>query len=78
MTGRTNQRQCGGHAEAPVSSSAQTGPQDGSSCGRASADGTAGRRVYAVGDLHGRLDLLVAMEALIEADRREHARYQDA
>jgi serine/threonine protein phosphatase 1 len=34
--------------------------------------------VYAVGDIHGRLDLLHAMEALIEADRREHARHQDA
>ncbi len=36
-----------------------------------------GVRVYAVGDVHGRLDLLVAMEALIEADRREHGRFQD-
>ena len=34
--------------------------------------------VYAVGDIHGRLDLLLAMEELIEADRREHGRYQDA
>ena len=37
-----------------------------------------GVRVYAVGDVHGRLDLLIAMEALIEADRREHGRFQDA
>ena len=36
-----------------------------------------GVRVYAVGDVHGRLDLMVAMEALIEADRREHGRFQD-
>ena len=36
-----------------------------------------GVRVYAVGDVHGRLDLLVGMEALIEADRREHGRFQD-
>ena len=36
-----------------------------------------GVRVYAVGDVHGRLDLLLAMEALIEADRREHGRFQD-
>ncbi len=34
--------------------------------------------VYAVGDVHGRLDLLMAMEELIEADRREHGRFQDA
>lgn len=40
--------------------------------------GPRGVSVYAVGDIHGRLDLLVAMEALIEADRREHGRYQDA
>lgn len=37
-----------------------------------------GIRVYAIGDVHGRLDLLLAMEALIEADRREHGRLQDA
>jgi serine/threonine protein phosphatase 1 len=37
-----------------------------------------GTRVYAVGDVHGRLDLLAAMEQLIEADRREHGRYRDA
>ena len=34
--------------------------------------------IYAVGDIHGRLDLLLTMEALIEADRREHGRFQDA
>ena len=32
-----------------------------------------GVRVYAVGDVHGRLDLLLAMEQLIEADRRDTA-----
>ena len=37
-----------------------------------------GVRVYAVGDVHGRLDLLLAMEQLIDADRREHGPHQDA
>ena len=36
-----------------------------------------GVRVYAVGDVHGRLDLLLAMEALIETDRREHGPRDD-
>jgi serine/threonine protein phosphatase 1 len=36
-----------------------------------------GVRLYAVGDVHGRLDLLRAMEAMIEEDRRENGRYQD-
>lgn len=30
-----------------------------------------GLRAYAVGDIHGRLDLLLALERLIEADRDE-------
>ena len=34
--------------------------------------------VYAVGDVHGRLDLLRAVESLIEEDRREHGRHLDA
>jgi serine/threonine protein phosphatase 1 len=37
-----------------------------------------GVRVYAIGDLHGRLDLLLTMEKLIEADRREHGPHDDA
>jgi serine/threonine protein phosphatase 1 len=37
-----------------------------------------GTRVYAVGDLHGRLDLLGEMEALIEADRQDGGRFLDA
>lgn len=36
-----------------------------------------GVRVYAVGDVHGRLDLLQAMEELIEDDRRETGRHLD-
>ena len=36
-----------------------------------------GVRLYAVGDVHGRLDLLLAMEELIETDRREHGPRDD-
>lgn len=37
-----------------------------------------GVRVYAIGDLHGRLDLLLALEAMIEEDRRERGPHDDA
>ena len=36
-----------------------------------------GVRLYAVGDVHGRLDLLLEMESLIEQDRRARGRYRD-
>ena len=36
-----------------------------------------GVRIYAVGDVHGRIDLLLAMEELIETDRREHGPRDD-
>ena len=37
-----------------------------------------GVRVYAVGDVHGRLDLLLAMEEMIRADLRESGRGLDS
>lgn len=39
----------------------------------AEASGPEGARIYAIGDVHGRLDLLTQMHALIEADRAQHA-----